>query len=209
MRKLVTLSILSLLFLATSCQKESLTEFTPVVENEMLPIQPLTEINNFETDETFEEMEEEETNTSNSSSELTLLQYLKSKNHFSEFYQAVSITGIKSEINKSETFTIFAPDNAAFKAYLDNNNWTSINEIPLGTLTNIVQAHFSKSQMIIKYSEHGDLIPLLYSTKSIYLDLVSSSTPQVVLGNSQAKVTEQDLMQINGIVQRLDSVLSF
>lgn len=39
-------------------------------------------------------------------------------------------------------FTVFAPTNAAFQALLDSNNeWTTLNDIPLGTLIEVLTYH--------------------------------------------------------------------
>ena len=62
--------------------------------------------------------------------------------NFSTLVVALKKTGLDVALmNSSATFTVFAPTNAAFTALLSQLNVSSVNDIPVGTLTKVLLYH--------------------------------------------------------------------
>ena len=67
---------------------------------------------------------------------------IKEQPELSTFTKCIEITGYDTIINKSGSYTVFAPDNAAFEIYFqDHPNYHSVEDIPQQELTRIVKYH--------------------------------------------------------------------
>lgn len=59
----------------------------------------------------------------------------------SQFAECLQITGYDSLLDKSGSFTIFAPTNDAVESYLANNQFSSVSDIPKSQLEKLVKFH--------------------------------------------------------------------
>jgi uncharacterized surface protein with fasciclin (FAS1) repeats len=67
---------------------------------------------------------------------------IKEQSDLSAFARCLELTGYDTIINASGSYTVFAPDNEAFELYFQNNNdYQSIEEIPLEELSRLVKYH--------------------------------------------------------------------
>lgn len=66
---------------------------------------------------------------------------LKARGDYSYFLDAVERSGFKDLISGRGIITVIAPTDSAFAIYLKANNYASINQIPLETLTELVGFH--------------------------------------------------------------------
>lgn len=64
-----------------------------------------------------------------------------SNSNFSMLAAAVERAGLTQTLDGNGQFTVFAPTNAAFNAYLDASPYDNINEIPVATLKNLLLNH--------------------------------------------------------------------
>lgn len=76
-----------------------------------------------------------------SSDTLTLEAYLAANSDYSTLLQALNQTGLMSTLNAGSNLTIFAPNNAAFTAFLVDNNYTSLSQVPNDVLTQVLKNH--------------------------------------------------------------------
>lgn len=74
------------------------------------------------------------------------------QDELSEFARCLEITGYDSIINVSGSYTVFAPTNDAFEAWLGENDYNDVEDIPLQELQRLVKYHlvqnpWSKNQL--------------------------------------------------------------
>jgi uncharacterized surface protein with fasciclin (FAS1) repeats len=104
-------------------------------------------------------------------------------------------------------FTVFAPTNQAFQDLLDSNDdWTTLNDIPVATLEAVLSYHVSAAGNV----RSGDLmdgmsVPTLQGG-NLTVDL-SGSAPVIAGGSSSATVALPDVQGTNGVVHVIDTVL--
>jgi len=116
-------------------------------------------------------------------------------------------TDFVSTLQGDGPFTVFAPTNAAFQALLDDNDdWNSLDDIPAGTLENVLSYHVSTAGNVRSTDLMQDMsVPTLFG-ESLTVDL-SGDDPQIVGGNSTATVLSPDVQGVNGVVHAIDTVL--
>src|SRR5690554_2499760 len=69
----------------------------------------------------------------------TIVDVAKGNAQFSTLVQALTITGLDKALeNKSASFTVFAPTNTAFASLLSELKFSSLNDVPKATLSNIL-----------------------------------------------------------------------
>ena len=67
---------------------------------------------------------------------------IKAQPELSTFAKCIELTGYDSIIDKSGSYTVFAPNNDAFTVYLQNHpEFNSVEDIPLAELAKIVKYH--------------------------------------------------------------------
>ena len=131
-----------------------------------------------------------------------------SANHTS-LTAAIDAAGLASTLdNANSTFTVFAPDNDAFSAFLTANNFASLDAIPVDVLTNVLLNHVLGAKV-----NSGDLTSGYVSTlsptsfgseimTSLYVNLDSG-----VRINGVSSVTGADNDVANGTVHVVDAVI--
>ena len=96
--------------------------------------------------------------------------------------------------------TVFAPTNAAFEAVLQALGKSSIDDIPVELLKEIVTYHLLGGAVKSDELTNGDVETLLPG-ESVTVDLTNG----VMINN--ANVTEADVMAVNGVIHVVDAVL--
>ncbi len=199
MKKILTIAFAGILLSMTSCQKET------IQTNSEIETQPTTNEPNVPS---FSPNTIKTTTTTNPPSDLSLLQYLKGENDCSIFYQAVFRTGIDIDISGDGPFTVFVPNDVAFQAFLESNNWTSIDDISQNILTMIVKYHVSNVGFKISELESGIVVPLFLSGKEAYINMDDPINPVIILGLTSAEFVEVDLENTNGMIHKINGVLA-
>ena len=137
----------------------------------------------------------------------TIVDVAKGNPQFSTLVTALTITGFDEALaNKSASFTVFAPTNAAFASLLPELGFSSLNDIPKETLSNILLYHVLDGSKMAASIETGYYKTLAKGagsdTKlSIYVDM---STTMI---NKRAKITATDVNADNGVIHVVDKVI--
>ena len=136
------------------------------------------------------------------------LDFLSTEEDLGLFYDAILQTKMDVEINSDGPYTIFAPKNEAIENFLERNNWTAIKDVPLSTLTLLVQFHISKTDVKISDLKKGKYVPILYKERELFIDIDNPDAPFLILGITKANVINKDYEQNNGMINKIDDVLS-
>ena len=120
---------------------------------------------------------------------------------------ALTIADLAATLDQPGSYTVFAPTNAAFTAFLAQNNIPSLNDVPVDVLTQILLNHVLAGNV-----QSGDLATGYVSSlstatpnganMSMYIDLSDG-----VRINGVAKVTAPDNNVDNGVIHLVDAVI--
>jgi len=137
----------------------------------------------------------------------TIVDVAASNPDFSTLVTALKKAGLDGTLaNPASSFTVFAPTNAAFAALLTELGVSSLNDIPVETLTKVLLYHVktgksSASQITTGYLSTLANGPADGSHLSLYVDMTA---PKI---NGRAKITKTDIMADNGVIHVIDKVL--
>ena len=217
MRKLIYCALAASLFVMTSCQKEDIqpteinsTSDNLIIEgNNKVDTDSLTITNPFGgTNPMLGTNTITTSNTGSTTNGVDVVTYLKDNSEFSLFYSALFKTGMVDQVDTDGPFTIFAPNNQAIQTFLANNNWNTIDDVPVNILTLVVKFHISESEVTIGDLTNGMNVTILFNDKNVYINMDDPNHPFVVLGLTSANVMESDMVQTNGVIHHIDGVLS-
>jgi len=127
--------------------------------------------------------------------------------NFSILVEALKKAGLDDDLaNASSSLTVFAPTNSAFTALLSELKVSSLNDIPMETLTKVLLYHVKSDKSVasqIKTGYYSTLAngPAEGSKLSIYVDMTSAKI------NGRSMITKTDIMADNGVIHVIDKVL--
>ena len=122
--------------------------------------------------------------------------------------QALVKADLASSLQGAGPFTVFAPTDAAFVAFLKTTPYATLNDVPKDVLTQILLNHVVSGKVMSTDLTTGYVKTLAKSaasgtnTMSMYVDLRSG-----VKLNGTASVTTADIMASNGVIHVVDKVI--
>ena len=125
----------------------------------------------------------------------------------STLVSALQLTGLDATLSSSGAFTVLAPTNDAFDAFLTSINAASLDDIPVDVLTNVLLNHViigevQSSSLTNGYSSTQAVSGASGTNMSIYIN-----TDNGVTFNGVSSVTAADVVASNGIVHIVDGVI--
>lgn len=140
--------------------------------------------------------------------EPTIVGFAQDNPDFSILVDALTAAGLVSTLDdRDASFTVFAPNNAAFEAYLSANGFTSLSDIPTATLQQVLLYH------VLAGVETSDkLESQYYNTAAEYeanepLSFYLSTTGGVKI-NADVDVTSPDNEVANGVIHAVNKVIA-
>ena len=125
----------------------------------------------------------------------------------STLVSALQLTGLDATLSSSGAFTVLAPTNDAFDAFLTSINAASLDDIPVDVLTNVLLNHViigevQSSSLTNGYASTQAVSGASGTNMSIYIN-----TDNGVTFNGVSTVTSADVVASNGIVHIVDGVI--
>jgi uncharacterized surface protein with fasciclin (FAS1) repeats len=138
----------------------------------------------------------------------TITEIAVANSDFSILVQALTKADLATTLQGAGPYTVFAPTNAAFTAFLKTTPYETINDVPTEALKQILLNHVVSgavksndlSNGYIKTLAKGDASST--STLSMFVDLSSG-----VKLNGVSKVSTADIMASNGVIHIVDAVI--
>ena len=127
---------------------------------------------------------------------------------FTSLVAALDKAGLVQTLDQNGPFTVFAPTNEAFDAFLTANGFTSLNDVPVATLEKILLNHVVNGKFTSTDLTTGYVNSLAKGSASstnnlsLYVDITSG-----VKINGIATVTAANIAATNGIIHQVDKVI--
>ncbi|MGL2964562.1 fasciclin domain-containing protein [Flavobacterium sp. RSB2_4_14] len=152
----------------------------------------------------------------NNTAQPTIVDIAAGNQDFSILVDALERTGLDAVLDAPGQYTVFAPTNAAFTAFLATTPYPTINDVPVSALTNILLNHVIGDEiksMDIQTGYASTLSPINSSanapTISMFIQLSGSSV--IINGgaaNSGSTVTTADIDASNGVIHVVGNVIA-
>ncbi|MEO5909766.1 MAG: fasciclin domain-containing protein [Pelobium sp.] len=144
----------------------------------------------------------------NTNSELNITGYLDSDpDQFSEFRKILSLTGNAGFLNAYGAYTLFLPNNAAVKDYLQTTGKATVGDVDLNILKDLVKFQLIEDTLTTNNFKDGKLPTLTMYGQ--YLITGTSNTNGITVRriNRQANLVKGDIIVGNGIIHVIDKML--
>lgn len=137
----------------------------------------------------------------------TIADFVENNADYSSLNAALIAADLKSTLGGSSEFTVFAPNNAAFNAFLSANGFSSLSAVPKEVLTQILLNHVQEgsimsSDLSTGYIESMSTAGLSGENLSMYIN-----TSDGVTINGTSSVTTANIEVDNGVIHAVDAVI--
>jgi uncharacterized surface protein with fasciclin (FAS1) repeats len=128
--------------------------------------------------------------------------------NFTTLVAALDRAGLVQTLDQNGPFTVFAPTNAAFNDFLVDNGFTSLNDIPVDVLREVLLNHVVNGTNLSTSLSTGYVKTLGKgsASDSNTLSMFINTTSGVRL-NGVASVTTADIVASNGVIHVVDAVI--
>ncbi|WDT67247.1 fasciclin domain-containing protein [Cloacibacterium sp. TD35] len=127
---------------------------------------------------------------------------------FSNLKAAIDKAGLATTLQSSGTFTVFAPSNAAFTAFLQANGFASLDQVPNAVLKEILLNHVLSTEVKAAQVTTGYVSTLAKGGASSSRNLsMYINTSNGVKINGVSNVTKTDIDATNGVIHKVDAVI--
>lgn len=140
----------------------------------------------------------------------TLVEVASQDPDLSILVSALVQANLTDMLNETGPFTVLAPTNDAFSAFLSGAGFASVSDVPVETLRQILLYHIIKQQVDATFFtslQRNYLVneaagPPGGTNLVIYLDATNG-----IIFNGTSKVTKTDIPASNGIIHKVDGVI--
>lgn len=138
----------------------------------------------------------------------SIADFVAANKDYSSLKAALDKAGLTATLAGPGDFTVFAPNNDAFAAFLTANGFASLNDVPTGLLTNVLLNHVISGKVVSGNLTTGYLNTLAVEASSgANLSLYVNTSSGVKL-NGMSNVTTADIMADNGVIHAVDTVIA-
>lgn len=140
--------------------------------------------------------------------DVTIAAFVAANSDYSSLLAALERTNLTATLNGTDNFTVFAPNNAAFSAFLSANGFASLEDVPVDVLTNVLLNHVVAGTVESTQLSTGYINTLaVYGSTNSNLSLYVDTTSGVDL-NGISTVTAADISATNGVIHAVDAVIA-
>ncbi len=137
----------------------------------------------------------------------SIADFIESNPDYSSLNAALIAADLKTTLAGSSEFTVFAPNNAAFNAFLSTNGFVNLSAVPKEVLTQVLLNHvlegvIMSSELTTGYIESMSSAGPGGANLSMYIN-----TKGGVTINGGARVTTVNIEVDNGVIHAVDAVI--
>lgn len=137
----------------------------------------------------------------------TIADFVASNNNYSSLAAALEVAGLTSTLDGTENYTVFAPDDDAFATFLSDNNFSSLSEVPVDVLRQVLMNHVQMGEIMAADLSTGYIESMATGNASEENLSIYINTDDGVMINGVATVTAADIAVDNGIIHAVDAVI--
>lgn len=139
--------------------------------------------------------------------EVTIAEFVAANPNYSSLEAALDAAGLTATLQAQGEFTVFAPDNTAFDAFLNANGFASLEEVPVNVLKEVLLNHvvggINESQDLTT----GYITSLATGASSSQNLSLFINTASGVEINGVSTVTTADIPTTNGVIHAVNAVI--
>ena len=137
----------------------------------------------------------------------SIADFVASNDDYSSLEAALDKAGLTATLAGAEDLTVFAPNNAAFAAFLSANGFASLDDVPTDLLTNVLLNHVVGGKVLAADLTTGYINSLATeSTSGKNLSMYVNTAGGVNL-NGVSTVTTANIMADNGVIHAVNAVI--
>jgi uncharacterized surface protein with fasciclin (FAS1) repeats len=138
---------------------------------------------------------------------LSIVEFITSNSNYSSLASALVAADLVGVFDGSNEFTVFAPNNDSFEAFLVANNFSTLDEVPLDLLTQVLLNHVISGKVMASDLTTGYLkTNSTFSDTGNNLDMFIDLTSGVKI-NGSTYVNSADISVTDGVIHAVDSVI--
>ena len=139
--------------------------------------------------------------------EMTIAEIVQDNDNFTSLLAALEKTSLTAVLNGTDMYTVFAPGNDAFGAFLTAKGFANLDDVPTDVLTQILLNHVvagdvKSTDLSTGYYSNLATEATTMNNVNLYID-----TDGAVTINGQSTVTTADVSATNGTVHIVDTVI--
>lgn len=137
----------------------------------------------------------------------TITEIASATPELSSLVAALTKANLATTLSESGSYTVFAPTNDAFTTFLNANGFTSLDDVPVDVLTQVLLNHVIVGQFNSIIISTGYVSTLAtQSGTDLNLSMFIDTTNGVTL-NGISHVTTPDIYATNGVIHIVDTVI--
>ena len=136
----------------------------------------------------------------------TIADFVAANEDYSSLLAALDKAGLVATLDGTTNYTVFAPNNTAFAAFLTANNFASLDDVPTDLLTNVLLNHVLSGELSSTDLSTGYRSTLATTAEGLNLSMFINSGTGVTL-NGSTNVTGANLFVSNGVIHAVDAVI--
>lgn len=144
----------------------------------------------------------------------TIASIAKANSNLSSLAAALEKAGLTATLNSSGSYTVFAPTNAAFSAFLSANGYANLDAVPVAALKEILLNHVLSTKVKSTEITTGYVKTLAKggasatNTISMYIEKGTAVDINGGKTNGGGTVTTADIEASNGVIHIVDGVIA-
>lgn len=140
--------------------------------------------------------------------DISIAAFVATNPDYSSLAAALEVAGLTATLDGDTEYTVFAPNNAAFNTFLNDNGFASLDDVPVDVLRNTLLNHVlngtnASSSLTTGYLNSLAVFGTTDATLSLYID-----TSAGVNINGISNVTAADITTNNGVIHAVDTVIA-
>ena len=137
----------------------------------------------------------------------TIADFVASNDNYSSLAAALDVAGLTATLDGSENYTVFAPDNDAFAAFLSDNGFATLNEVPVDLLRQVLLNHVQEGEIMSGDLSTGYITSMAVGNASAENLSMYINTDNGVRINGVSQVETADIEVDNGVIHAVSSVI--
>jgi transforming growth factor-beta-induced protein len=137
----------------------------------------------------------------------SIADFVENNEDYSSLNAALEVAGLKETLAGDAELTVFAPNNAAFAAFLSDNNFAELGDVPVDVLTQVLLNHVQSGSIYAADLSTGYIESMASWGASNENLSMYINTDDGVMINGVSSVTTANVEVDNGVIHAVDAVI--